>query len=252
MLCAEVDCNREIFKSCCHSDGTFDYAQFHSYCNRLRLIHDSLCCGLLVALHAILDQFRVWLQIGATTKNTGQAFLPDTREYNEKLRQHVMIMQRLEQDTDVVRFPDAVALAQDTSLMREIHTQHNGTETQSTEQENILENNFWVNKTETSTSNNAVDVPVSTMASEPSSHTAQKVFEQQTDNSSMQKDTSTAIEQGNSPAMQPGTSPDAHAETPNRGLLDPAGLAEPADLSKCRVENDAGMIDPAVLEDGGA
>jgi hypothetical protein len=41
---------------------------------------------LLVALRAILDQFRVWLQIGATTKNMGQSFLPDTREYNEKLR----------------------------------------------------------------------------------------------------------------------------------------------------------------------
>jgi hypothetical protein len=35
-------------------------------------------------------------------------------------------------------------------------------------------------------------------------------------------------------------------------LLDPAGLAEPAALSKCRGENDAGMMDPAVLEDGRA
>jgi hypothetical protein len=161
-------------------------------------------------------------------------------------------MQRLEQDTDVVRFPDAVALSQDTSLMREIHAQHNGNETQSTEQENILENNLWIDKTKTSTSNNAVDVPISTMASEPSSPIAQKVFEQQTDNSSMQKDTSTAIEQGNSPAMQPGTSPDEHAEPPTEVLLDPTGLAEPADLSKCRGGNDERMMDPAVLEDGGA
>jgi hypothetical protein len=70
-------------------------------------------------------------------------------------------------------------------MMREIHAQHNGTETQSTEQENVLEKNLWIDKSETSTYNNAVDVPVSTMASEPSSPTAQKVFEQQTDNSSM-------------------------------------------------------------------
>jgi hypothetical protein len=45
MLCAEADWHREIFKSCSHSDGIFDYAQFQSYCNRLRLIHISLCCG---------------------------------------------------------------------------------------------------------------------------------------------------------------------------------------------------------------
>jgi hypothetical protein len=52
--------------------------------------------------------------------------------------------------------------------------------------------------------------------------------------------------------MKPGTSPDEHAEPPTEGLLDPAGLAEPADLFKCRGEDDEGMMEIAVLEDRGA
>lgn len=126
MLCGEIGCHRAIFKFCCTSQGTFNNNLFQSYCNKLRLIHNSLCCGLLVALRALLDQLRVWLQIGAATTRTGHSLMPDHKVYLGKLVQLTTTLQYLEQNVIAVRFPDAVVLAHDTDLMREVFAQPSG------------------------------------------------------------------------------------------------------------------------------
>jgi hypothetical protein len=132
MLYAELECQRAVFKFCCTSREFFDDTMFRSYCNRLRLIHNSLCCGMLVALRALLDQLRVWLQVGAVTTDGGQPLSQDNGMYRERLGQLIVILQQLELNTNAVRFPDAVTLSHDTSLMREIYVQHGGEEAPST------------------------------------------------------------------------------------------------------------------------
>jgi hypothetical protein len=140
MLCAEIECHRAVFKFCCTSRGAFDHTLFQSYCNRIRLIHNSLRCGMLVALRTQLDQLRIWLQISAVTINTGQSFLPDTNLYAEKFSQLTTILQELDRNSNAVRCPDAVSLGHDISLMREIFAQQDGKEAPLTTRGTVIEN----------------------------------------------------------------------------------------------------------------
>jgi hypothetical protein len=87
---------------------------------------------MLVGLRALLDQLRVWLQIGAVITDGGQPLSQDNGMYRERLGQLIVILQQLELNTNAVRFPDAVTLSHDTSLMREIYVQHGGEEAPST------------------------------------------------------------------------------------------------------------------------
>lgn len=129
MLCAEIERHRAVFKICSTLQGAFDNTLFQSYCNRIRLIHNSLRCGMLVALRAQLDQFRVWMQISMVTKNARQSFLPDTNVYVEKFNRLMATLLELDRKSNALRCPDAVSLGRDVSLMREIRLQQGGKET---------------------------------------------------------------------------------------------------------------------------
>ena len=195
MLCAEIECHRVVFKFCCNSSGAFDNDLFQSYCNRLRLIHNSLYCGMLVALRALLDQLRVWLQVGATTTYTGKASLPDNEVYVRKLRQLVTTLQQLEQNANTVRFPDATALSHDASLMREIYAQHDRHDTRSTTQKECSEIEPSIKPHPVSAASNASDMTECTFTQDQSLPTAQHLFGPQTTNSFFQEECSSAVEE---------------------------------------------------------
>ena len=129
ILCAEIESHRAVFKLCSTARGVFDDTLFQSYCNRVRLVHNSLRCGMLVALRAQLDQLRVWMQISAVTQTARQSFLPNTNVYAEKFGRLMTTLQELDRKSNAVRCPDAVSLGHDVALMREIHAQQDGTET---------------------------------------------------------------------------------------------------------------------------
>jgi hypothetical protein len=158
MLLAEMKCDRTVFKVCCTSQGGFNSALFHSYCIRLRLIHNSICCGTLVALRAVLDQLRVWLQIGVSDKIPVQPHLPDKKLYTNKLGQLVTIMQQLEDYTSTVRFPDATILSQDRMLMEEIFAQHSASEPTRTDPLDFLDESLFTEDTQSNNGSNSMDI----------------------------------------------------------------------------------------------
>jgi hypothetical protein len=172
-LCSELECHRAVFKFCCSSQGAFDQALFQSYCNRLRLIHNSIRCGMLVALRALLDQLRVWLQIRAATANTGQPYLADENAYAATLRQLVATLQGLERNMHATQFPDATKLARDPSLMTEIWAQYEGNATRSNSEGVALEGTTSRQEFQLSTAIYPVQRPQSTLANGPSSPIAQ-------------------------------------------------------------------------------
>lgn len=232
MLCGEIGCHRAVFKFCCTSPGTFDSNLYQSYCNRLRLIHNSLNCGILVALRALLDQLRVWLQIGATVTNTGHSFMPDHKPYFEELGQLVTTLQRLEQNAAAVRFPNAAALSHDASLMREVHAQYCGGDSRLTSQGSILDDDPFVDAPQVSSIINTANMPESAVPHDQSSSTAQDLLQSLTEHS---------FAQGGTPTAEP-------AAPSNGGLLDDARPFEVADWSEPRGQGDDDMVDLAFPE----
>lgn len=73
-------------------------------------------------------------------------------------------LQRLERNTNAVRFPGVASLSQDASLMKETYAQHGGCETLSTTQEQSAENNPLIHAYELSTAFNVIDIPDFTFA----------------------------------------------------------------------------------------
>jgi hypothetical protein len=137
-MCLEIECQREVFKFCCGAQGTFAAEVFQSYVNRVRLMHNSLKCGLLVSLRTMLDQIRVWFQVATTTSNAEESFLSGVTCQFGDFPRLVGVMQQLEFRIDAVQFPDAVSLSQDASIIQERYWQEHGYGSQSSASGNGL------------------------------------------------------------------------------------------------------------------